>query len=70
MGGGGECRIRNKKVKIRKWILEMKWVFSHEWANPIPLHAGRQATPLLNEKGAIGSIDYLCETSERSPSRR
>jgi len=36
MGGGGECRIRKKKVKIRKWILEMKWVFYHEWANPIP----------------------------------
>jgi hypothetical protein len=32
-GGGGECKIRNKKVKIRKWILEMKWVFYHEWAN-------------------------------------
>ena len=36
IGEGGKCRIRNKKVKIRKWISEVKWAFSHVSANLTP----------------------------------
>ena len=49
----------------------MKGVFYHEWANPIPLPTGRQATPdplnppkgEIHERGAMKIIDFvnLCD---------